>query len=556
MIENIRKYTGLMIVVFVIVFISFFFLDTSSMRSSPGSGTYVKIDGRGYSDKEVSRLGASGLNLTQSLAQLGDFGLYQFLMGLSSGARSENEAAEQFFVGRMILRDAAEKFGIHPADEEISSYIRSMRAFTNQDGAFDQTKYNTFIDKSLGRMGMTEGDVRDLASDVLISKKLNTLVGTGLAADRDIVTKTLALNNQQIDGNLAQIKLDPYEAKIEPTEDEIKTYWETIQDSFTTEPLRKFTYIIATPKLPEETAAEDETKETLAEAAASDEAKAAAQKAKDEERAKKAAALAEERRKKQIELDALVDDFVFDLENQQGSGFEELAKNNGWEVVTTELFAQSSPPPGLDIALRASSRGGKAAEELFRVKVLKSDPYSKISPAIAIGENQWLVARQDEEVPSRPKTYEEARDEARAQYIAEKAAEAMKTAAEEAATKIKEALAAGKSFADAAKDAGIEETHSLEKITTSHQPNAEKEPAGLFQAASNTDPGSLAENIIESDRIFILHVAKREVVKEENATARIDSELNNTVSQNETIAFMAWMAARTEAAKVEYPGRK
>ena len=352
------------------------------MRSSPGGGTYVKIDGRGYSDKEVSRLGASGLNLTQSLAQLGDFGLYQFLMGLSSGARSENEAAEQFFVGRMILRDAAEKFGIHPADEEISSYIRSMRAFTNQDGAFDQTKYNTFIDKSLGRMGMTEGDVRDLASDVLISKKLNTLVGTGLAADRDIVTKTLALNNQQIDVNLAQIKLDPYEAKIEPTEDEIKAYWETIQDSFTTEPLRKFTYIIATPRLPEE------------------------------------------------------------------------------------------------------------------------------------------------------------------------------TAAEEAATKIKEALAAGKSFADAAKDAGIEETHSLEKITTSHQPNAEKEPAGLFQAASNTDPGSLAENIIESDRIFILHVAKREVVKEENATARIDSELNNTVSQNETIAFMAWMAARTEAAKVEYPGRK
>jgi hypothetical protein len=405
-------------------------------------------------------------------------------------------------------------------------------------------------------MGMTEGDVRDLASDVLISKKLNSLVGTGLAADRDIVTKTLALNNQQIDVNLAQIKLDPYEAKIEPTEEEIKTYWETIQDSFTTEPLRKFTYIIATPKLPEETAAEDETKETLAEAAASDEAKAAAQKAKEEESAKKAAALAEERRKKQIELDALVDDFVFDLENQQGSGFEELAKNNGWEVVTTELFAQSSPPPGLDIALRASSRGGKAAEELFRVKVLKSDPYSKISPAIAIGENQWLVARQDEEVPSRPKTYEEARDEARAQYIAEKAAEAMKTAAEEAATKIKEALAAGKSFADAAKDAGIEETHSLEKITTSHQPNAEKEPAGLFQAASNTDPGSLAENIIESDRIFILHVAKREVVKEENATARIDSELNNTVSQNETIAFMAWMAARTEAAKVEYPGRK
>jgi hypothetical protein len=556
MIENIRKYTGLMIVVFVILFISFFFLDTGSVSSASGGGAVIKVDGRGYTEKEVRRVGYAGLDLTQSLMQMGDFGLYQFLIGLSSGAESQGEAAEQFFVGRVLLREAAEEFGIHPGDEEINTYIRTMRAFANTDGTFDESKYRTFIDRALGRLGLTEADIRDLASDVLISKKLTSLIGTGLAMDRDFVARSLAANKQQIDINLAQLSIDPFEAAIDPTEEEIKTYWETIQDAFTTEPLRKFTYIIATPTVVEDVPPLEDTADTLAEAAASDEAKAAARKVKEDEHKAKEAAVVEKRRQEQIKLDGLVDDFMFDLENQKGAGFEELAAKNGWEVVTTELFSQTSPPPALNVALRASSSQGKAADELFRVKVIKADPYSKISPAIAIGENQWLVARQDEEVPSRAKTFEEARDEARAQFIAEKAMEAMKAAAEEAATKIKEGLAAGKTFAEAAKEAGIETVHSVEKVTSAHQVNPAAEPASLFQAASNVDPGTLAETIVESDRAFILHVVKREVVKEENAAGILDAEVNNVTTQNETFGYMSWLNSRTEAAKVEYPGRK
>ena len=81
----------------------------------------------------------------------------------------------------------------------------------------------------------------------------------------------------------------------------------------------------------------------------------------------------------------MVDDFSFELEENEGNGFEELAAENKWEVVTTELFAQSTPPKDLDVDLRASSRGGKAVDELFRIEIT-SDPVSKISQPIAIGE--------------------------------------------------------------------------------------------------------------------------------------------------------------------------
>jgi hypothetical protein len=245
-----------------------------------------------------------------------------------------------------------------------------------------------------------------------------------------------------------------------------------------------------------------------------------------------------------------VDDFLFKIEQEKGTGFETYAKENGWEVKTSELFTRAAPPKDLDLSLRSSSMGGKVADQLFLVQET-SDPFSKFSKAFAVGENQWVVARIDGEEKSRTKTYEEAKAEARVQYISEKGAEAMKTAANEAVAKIKTLLTAGKTFAEGAKEAGITETKAFTAITSSYRPDAASEPSNLFEATRNTDPGAIADVISQSDQTFILHVAKREVVKELNAAARIDSEVSTQTTQNETIAFASWVSARIEEAKVE-----
>ncbi len=549
MIENLRKYTGLIIVIFVILFISFFFLDSASVRNMSSGRPMLKIAGRTYDDKAYNNLGKSSLELAYGLAGSGDFDLVQFVMSLSAEATNKDDAAEKFFIGRMVLRQAKDEFGVYPGDEEISAYLRTLKVFGGPDGKFNPETYRNFVEKGMGRLGMTEKDLRELASDVLAGKKINAIVGSGLSVDPDAVAKDLALQNQQITGELAKLELAPFEEKIQPTEEEIKKYWEVISDSFTTEPKRKFTYVIATPTLPTEAATPD-APESLADAAASDDVKKAAAKKKDEEKAKRATALAEESRKKQLELDALVDDFLFRLEEQKGSGFEELAKANGWEVKTSELFTRSAAPKDLDLKLRSSSRGGKAVDQLFLIHET-SDAFSKISEAIAVGDNQWIVARIDSEEKSRPKTFEEARSEARAQYITEKATEALKAAAADNLTKIKTLLSAGKTFAEAAKEAGIPETRPFTAIISTYRPDGATEPQNLFEAARNVEPGTLAEVITESDRAFILHVAKREVVKVADAATRIDSEVASLTRKNETVAFTAWIAERTEAAKVE-----
>lgn len=549
MIEYLRKYTGLTIVVFVILFISFFFMDSSSMRSMGSGQAMLKIGGRTYSDKEYNTLGKGSFKLASALASSGEYSMYPFLMGITTGATSQDDAPERFFIGRMLIRQAKDDFGIYPGEKEISSYLRTFQTFAGPDGKFDPEVFNKFITNYMGQFGMTEKDLRELASDILATQQIMAIVGSGLTVEKDTVAKALALQNQLITGQVAKLDLAPFQAKIEPTEEEIKAYWETISDAFMTEPQRKFTYILAAPTAVEDTPLPDKP-ETLAEAAASDDAKKAAAKKKEEDQAKHAAEMAEKRRAAQLELDSRVSDFLDEIVDQKGERFEELAKQFNFEVKTTDFFPQSAPPKELDMDQRATSRGGKAVDQLFIIEET-TDPLSKISPGIPVGENQWIVARMDDEEKARAKTYEEARDEARAQYIIEKAVEALKQATDEAIVKIKEQLTAGKSFTEAANEAGVTEIKDFTAITSTFRPDSQTEPANLFTAAQTVDPGTVADPIIESDRSFILFVEKREVVKEPEIAAKIDSEVTSRANENETIAFAAWMASRTDDAKVQ-----
>lgn len=546
MIENIRKYRGLIIFALVLVVIALVFGFKEDLFNSGGGGRPMyKIAGRTYDDNEYRNLGANSLQLTMALMQSGNMEVFPFLRAMTG---TSFEDPEKFFIGRMILRDAKKELGVYPDQQEVFDHIKGMRMFADKDGKFNPETYTNFVERYLGQMGLSEADLQDLVSDMLASSKISGIIGSGLSANRDVAAKDLALSQQQIDGEIARLDIDPYQDKIQPTDEEIKTYWEAIQDQFKTEPLRKFSYLIATPDMPVDPEAEAEKKdekESLADAAATDEAK----KKKEAEKAKKAAEFADAKRKKQLEIDEQMDEFATKLEDQQGEGFEDLAKEFKLEVKTTELFPQSKPPAELDVKLRASSRGGNAVDELFRINIT-SDPLSKLSQPTAIGENQWLIARLDGEEKSRNKTWEEAKDEARAQYIAEKGAEALKKATQEAYDKIKAALAAGKSFADAAKEAGINETKAFTKITASSTPDTASEPRTLFANTKSVDPGSLAEIVTEADRSFILFVSKREVVKQENAEAMADGQIKQAATMNESNAYSGWIAAKIEEAKV------
>lgn len=541
MIENLRKYTGLIIVLFVLVIIGFLFMDTSSMRASSGNGEpYIKVAGRTYTDKEFRTLGNSSFELTQSLMQSGDFSLYTFLLSLSGNAESSEQMRENFFTNRMLLRNAKTEFGIYPTDDQIDSFIRQMRAFTGPDGAFSQEAYRNFVEKGIGRLGLTEKDIRELASDVIAQRKIAVIVGSGLYGNREIIAKNQALEGQTISANVARIDRDPIEADLEPSAEEIKLYWETVQDAFKTQEKRRFTYLIATPAPVEEP-------EALAPLPADADEEATA--AYETKKAELEATTAEARRKNQLESDKKVEAFYNDLIDAEASDFDTLAAEHGFELVSTELFSLSEVPEALGAPLRASSSQGTAATELFRLQIT-TDPFSKISPPLPIGENQYLVARLDETVSVRTQTFEEARDEARARLIADKADEALKEATETAIEKIKTSIKEGKSFAEAAEAAGItNEAVSLTDVTAGYQADTTKVPSNIFDIAKYVTPGDVAEPVLEPDRAFIIQVTTREIVKTD--ATDIEGAVQSATQQNEIAAFTAWLSAKADAADIQ-----
>lgn len=553
MIENIRKYTGLTIIVIALVFIGFLFLDSSSMRSGPGGDRVaLKIDGRAFGEREFRKSGMSALQLTGAIAQMGDFQMFEFRIAMVGDAMGGPQEPQQFFLGRQIIRLAGEEFGIHPGEQAISSFIRSLRPFTGPDGAFNDDIYRNFVTVGIGHLGLTEQDLRDLVGDMLTFQKLSDVLGSGLRSDRDFIAKSRALDNQQITASMVRLDLQPFVDEMDPSDAEIEEYWSTIKDLFRTEPMRRITYVLATPDLPPVPTDEPDEPESIAEAAATDEAKAAMrlekQKAKDEKMAAYTTA------KLNAERDAadVIDDFLYELENTKGKDFEAIAESMKLTPVTTEFFSATEPPAELQLNLREIHGGGLLAPELFRVPVTQ-DPFSRISKAMPVGENQWLAARVDEVQEARTKTFEEAKAEARAQFISEKAGEKLKNAADAKSEEIRKAMADGASFADAATAAGFAEVHRAEAVTSAHQAATEVEPTSLFEAVGKVTPGTLAEPVIEADRAFLVFVEKRELVRDEDLAGRIDDELETNAEELKRRVVNSWIALRKENVRLEVP---
>jgi parvulin-like peptidyl-prolyl isomerase len=148
------------------------------------------------------------------------------------------------------------------------------------------------------------------------------------------------------------------------------------------------------------------------------------------------------------------------------------------------------------------------------------------------------------------KTYEEAKDEVRKQWLEEKGREEMKKAADEAHKKIKEALAAKKSFADAAKEAGLSAI-TIDPFGNGENPAGHPDAQALFTAAQYTTPGELTEVVTTTDGSAIAVVDKREIVKDPNFDSMLSGGVDQTKRSIRIQAFQAWINERYELAKIQ-----
>ncbi|MEY3394986.1 MAG: hypothetical protein RL346_1222 [Verrucomicrobiota bacterium] len=546
MIENLSKYKAVITLLIVLVIISFIMMDANNMQKSQGGIDILKIGDRNYTDGDVKKLGEGGYQIAQAFAQSGDYQLFGFISTLSGNPGSQDEVIENFFTNRILLREAREAFGIHPSDQDVASQIRQLRMFSNQDGAFSDDAYNNFMERGLGRMGMGEADVRDLVIDILTYNKLSEIIGSGLTTDRNIVAKENAINSQRINAKIARLDIDQIRAGITVSDEEVKPFWESVQDAFKTDEKRKFTYLIASPVLPAEPAAIPALDEKADDAAKAEYARKSAE---------RDATIAENKRLARIKIGGQVDHLLYQLESQENLSFEQAAQNAGFQLKTSELVTAKDAPAEFLVPVRGSSIPGTAIDAIFRVNVT-ADPVSRMIE-LGVGENDWFIARVDQIEPSRTKTFEEAKDLARARLLSNRVAEAFSKAANDANARIKAELAAGKSFEDAAKAAGINApVTEMKEVSQNTEVDAKSAPAYLFNSARYVTPGQLTEPIIEQDRAFIVLVGSREVIKDETSERMLDMQIRRSNQENQISAMGLWLAKQYETAKVEQLNRR
>lgn len=542
MIENLRKYTGLIIFVVALLFVGLaFFGDPATMgRANANNPVVLTVDGTSYTATQYRKLAEAPASDYSIAFQTGTIQLIGEL-----GADGSPQGVRRFFINRLTLRQACEDFGIYPSDKEIEAHIKET--FTGQDGQFSQERYNNLV-KGLGRYGMLEKDLLDLIRDSIASQQLKEIIGGGLGGTREAALESAASAEQQVSIQIARTALATFQEAIKPTDEELKTAWETTKEKYMVERKIKVSYLIAKPTYPERATEAPKLPDAVTE-----EAKKAAEKEAAEKKAKEDAEYAEKKRLVDDDVIGKVDALLLDIQNSEGKDFEKLVAEDGWTLVATELFPRSAVPAELQ-GSTVSDNPRPVADLLFQLENT-SDPLTKFTEALPLKDNSFVIARLDGEEEARPKTFEEAKEEVRTDYIAQKANEALKKDADEKAAKIREGLAAGKPFADLAKEVGLEpKAHGPFKATDKLE--GEPDVTTLFQAASTVESGKLADPVIRPDSALFIFVEKRELVKDPARDERINQAITRQAEEMKRDAYMAWLAEKLAQAQIEEPSTK
>ena len=543
MIENLRKYPGVIIAALVAVFIGFLLMDSQQYFNSGGGGAKViTVDNVSYDEGEFNRLGPASRELAQQLSSYQAMTMYEFSMAMGDNSATSEDAFEKsFFTRRLLLQRAGKEFGIEPSEEEIQNFIRERSVFAETNPtdptkkSFNKEGYENFVLNRLGKSGLSEKDVYALVKDVLTYEKLSELLASGITVDSERVKALYQANRQKVGISYANLKLEDFSKKLTPSEEELKKYWEERKDSYKTENRRKFSYVVGTPKYP--AGAEKAPTPPQAEPG-----KPAPEPSEADKK------ITDDRKKAELEVAAQMDDLFTHIDESKGGTFEEEVKNLGWEMKVTDLFSSTTIPE--DLMKLTPRKTEKTVEQLLFSLKVTSDPLSKFTNYLAIGDADWFLARLDAEEESRVKTYEEAKDEVREQWLEEKGREEMKKAADEAHKKIKEALAAKKSFADAAKEAGLSAI-TIDPYGNGEEPAGHPDAKALFTAAQYTTPGELAEVVTTIAGSAIAVVEKREMVKDPNFDSMLSGGVDQTKRSMRIQAFQAWINEQFDLAKIQ-----
>ena len=476
-------------IVIIIAFGVFFTPGNRSARATLDRG--FRIYGHHYTREELERRGR-GFGVAMYA------GLQELLVGLTGNPYSE-QASSDFIFNSFILDHEAKRLGITVNDNEVADAIAKLRPFQTS-GAYDPSKYQAFVENVLKPRGFTETRLEDLVRDQLRLKKLVTLVGSTLEVTPSELRTAYVQNNQKMNTSILRFDLADFKAAVQPTDAEIEKVFKEREKSYTTGEKRVVSYV----------------KLDLNEADK-------ALKGKEQMEARQA-------------LANRANDFGQDL-LKEGAQFAEVAKKYNLTVKTTPEFTAEKAPQDLATVPNAAAAAFMLTEK---------DP---ISDALPSGDG-YCMLHLDKVTPNRPLTLEEARPQMIEQIKSERGGAALTSKGNESRTRIAAAMKAGKSFTDAAQEAGLK-VESFPAFSLAEPVEDKPDAQAILAKSVELADGEMSDFVPAEGGGLIIHLDKRDPIDEAQFKKEEPTLITQTRSQKEFVAFIEWLQSRRKFANVE-----
>ncbi len=369
----------------------------------------------------------------------------------------QQQALKQL-INESLLVNLAHELKLAVSDKELSDNISTTEAFF-QDGKFDKETYQKVLKQAQLTMSQYEQDVR---RSLLLSKLMDIISPKAQSIEEEAVATALYINDK-----ISYKILDSSMISVQPTEDELKKYWEAHKMDYMREP----SYTLETIEQP-----------TITASYSDDELKAAYEKNKHALTTKSG------------EIKSFTDaqEELLALLNKEATNKEALRTYIQYKK---EKLDANTPKQTVTITQSTNPYGVTAFEKISKLSLAK--PYLKPQEV----DGKFFIFKLIDSKGSEPQSFEEASEKVKATYIAEETSQRLEELAKNSVATFK------------GKTSPFVTRESIDKLA----PLAEYEAAEFLEALfSQQEKRGFVK--IKGEKIVLFNILEQKLLKKENNT--------------------------------------
>ena len=498
MIQLLRRFQQpVLITLTVIVIIAFVILygGPGTRLDRLGSDSIATIYGRNVPAVEFSAISRQ-FQVCQSL------GMLDVLIHLSGNARTMQDAVENYVWNTMVLRHQAAKLGILPTDTEVAEAIKALPAL-QFSGKYDHNRYVGALQSILASRGMNALHLEEIMRDSLRLQSIRKVLSASTAPAPDELREAYARQFQKVETQLIRIQKNAVAESITLKEEDIKAAFDSRKESLKTPEKRKVEFVHFTiPK------AEKEGQRPSVEV-----------------------------------MQKIVDksaEFAASL-TEAGANFAEAAKQHEVEVKTSGFFALGD---------RLEEFSSQTRINAAAFQLTKEKPFSD---TLGSAKGYFVLHLLDIE-ESRPQTFEECKAQLTESLKADRTRELLSLQSADARKKIEESMKSGKTFAQAAEQAGFK-PETPEPFSRSETKLSGADANLITGRSMELQEGQLSEPVEGTESTLLIYLAKKLPIEAQD----VESQRANLAPMLETARvdglLAEWIERQRAAAGLQMNGR-